>query len=271
MKGLYSSLLALAILTLAAAVPARPQEDTGFILERSGEAGGFQLGDKIRSHQSLEKLDNGLYSTSDGGIRLVADGSVITEIQVRARRYFTQKLIRPRESILADVLEVYGEPNRTCSRSGRFSASYGPLEFQTSYELAGKLRKTDLEALLASRIEFVSLRTPQDFKLSFENGVRFYEQGNWQELAAAMERTLCDQPAGDPPKRIRTYGMKFRDYVPHFYLGLAWLELHRCQAALAEWELSETSEGIREIDSKLQQIQQGRRRCASRTEMVSLR
>lgn len=135
--------------------------------------------------------------------------------------------------------------------------------------LGGWLRETDLPHLLASRVEVVTLREPQDFKVSFEEGYQYHEQGDWENLAAAMERSICDQPEGENPRKIRSYGMKFRDYVPHFYLGLAWQKLDRCNAALAAWERSEATEDIQEIAAKYSQLQEGRSICAARIETAS--
>ena len=64
------------------------------------------------------------------------------------------------------------------------------------------------------------------------------------------------------PSRVQTYGMKFLDYTPHYYLGLAWLELERCEAAREAWRKSEELEDIAGERDKLAAIEQGREACA---------
>jgi len=233
------------------------------ILESSNEAGGIRLGAKVKTYPGLRELGDGLYETADGGLQVGTDGRNIIEIRALEKSYFTQKLIRPQESTLGDVLETYGEPTRVCSRDGKFSATFGNLVFRSSYRVTGPLRDADLETLLGSRVELVALYSPRDYAQSFEEGYEAYGNEEWQKLADAMERTLCDQPEGDPPRRIRSYGMKVLEYLPNFYLGLAWQKLGRCEEALAAWAKSEKIEQIRDNEAKFEQVQEGRRLCAS--------
>jgi hypothetical protein len=267
--------LVITVLPLAALA----QSNDTQILEGSDQAGGIKLGAKIKSSPGLRELGDDLYETADGGLQIGTDGRNIVEIRALEKSYFTQKLIRPQESTLGDVLETYGEPTRVCSRDGKFAATFGQrpsgvqsgrqrgeaeahLVFQSSYRLTGPLRDADLEALLGSRVELVALYSPQDYAVSFEQGYEFHGAERWERLAEAMERTLCDQPEGDPPRRVCSYGMKVLDYIPHFYLGLAWQKLGRCEEALAAWQKSEEVEGIRDNEAKYRQIQEGRSLCA---------
>lgn len=264
MSRLGSTRLAsIAILLAVLAVPALAQPADTQILEGSNEAGGIRLGTRIKAYPGLRELDEDLYETADGGLQIGTDGRNIVEIRARERRYFTQKLIRPQASTLGEVLETYGEPSRVCSRDGKFSATFGNLIFQSAYRVTGPLRDADLETLLASRVELVALYSPRDYTISFEQGYEFHGAQEWEKLAEAMERTLCDQPEGDPPRRVRSYGMKVREYLPHFYLGLAWQKLGRCEEALAAWVKSEKIEGIRDNEAKYRQILEGRRVCES--------
>lgn len=254
-------LATVAVSTIATAAFAQPADTQ--ILESSNEAGGIRLGAKVKTYPGLRELGDGLYETADGGLQVGTDGRNIVEIRALEKSYFTQKLIRPQESTLGEVLETYGEPTRVCSRDGKFSATFGNLVFQSSYRMTGPLRDADLETLLGSRVELVALYSPRDYTQSFEEGYEFHGAQEWQKLADAMERTLCNQPEGDPPRRIRSYGMKVREYLPYFYLGLAWQKLSRCEEALTAWAKSEKIEHIRDNEAKFGQLQEGRRLCAS--------
>ena len=214
------ALLLVAITGLGSSAEAQPSDTQ--ILESTSEAGGIRLGAKVKAYSALREVGDGLYETADGGLKVGTDGRNIVEIQARERRYFTQKLIRPQESTLGEVLETYGEPTRVCSRDGKFSAIFGNLAFQSSYLMTGPLGEGDLETLLASQVEVVSLYSPQDYARSFEQGYEHYGAEEWEKLALTMERALCDQPEGDPPRRIRSYGMKVLDYLPATSIS-AWL------------------------------------------------
>lgn len=256
--------LSIAVLCLPSAAAATGEVRDAVILEQSAEAGGFKLGQRLRDPEGLLELDEGRYQLEDGGLLLRTDGREITEIRLLAQRYATQRLIRPQASTLGQVLEAYGEPRRVCTRQGRFNVDYGELEFQSSYVVDGPLRDGDLGTLLASRVEAIALVRERPFEVTFEEGFQFHEQQRWEELAQAMERVLCDRPEGEQPRKIRTYGMKIRDFVPHYYLGLAWFHLDRCAAAEAQWAKSEELESIREIEAKFAQIEAGRQSCAER-------
>ncbi len=256
--------LAAALGAFAVLAPAAfSQEGNTLILEGAGEAGGYRLGEKIKAYPDVREVEEGVFEAPDGGLLLRLEGKEVVEIQIEAKRFATQKLIRPGQSTLAEVLEAYGRPERRCSVSGNFSARYGGLEFHTNYRLAGPLGNDDLAALLASRVESVVLRVESDHKRAFERGVESFEAREWEDAALGMERTLCDEPEGDPPRRVQTYGMKFLDYTPHYYLGAAWFELGRCPAALAEWDRSEEREDLERSRDKRATIESGRSSCAA--------
>jgi hypothetical protein len=250
------------LLVSLAGVAARAEE-SNLILEGSGEAGGFRLGAKVRAYSDLSEVGGDAYAAAGGGIRLLTDGREISEIRVLDKRYVTQKLIRPAESTLAEVLETYGDPRRRCTVDGWFAARYDGFAFRISFPVVGPLRAGDLERLLASPVDAVILRRTDDYKALFERGFEAYEAQDWPRLALLMERTLCDQSDSEPPARLRTYGMKFLDYTPHYLLGLAWWKLGRCEAALAEWTKSEEKEDIERIEERYARILEGRQACAT--------
>ncbi len=269
MKRCPSAGLVVFLWLTVGAVGAHSQEATTLILEGAGEAGGFQLGTKIRAYPDVSEVGERTYSPAGGGIRLLTDDREISEIQVLGRSYVTQKLIRPGESTLGEVLATYGDPQRRCSVDGKFVARYDGFEFQTDYAVAGPLSGNDIDALLASRVEAVILRRSQDYKLVFELGVEHFDAQEWDRLGRAMERTLCDQSDENPPSRVRTYGMKFLDYTPHYFLGLAWLKLGRCEAALSQWDKSIKREAIEKLEDRRDQIRAGRLECVASSQGVS--
>lgn len=69
-----------------------------------------------------------------------------------------------------------------------------------------------------------------DYKDDYQDGVKAAERGDWATAKRIMQSVL--QENSKPSRRLRTYGVNFIQYVPHYYLGMAEMNLGDCSAAL---------------------------------------
>lgn len=75
-----------------------------------------------------------------------------------------------------------------------------------------------------------------DHKDSFRRGKQAWDKGRWQDVVRYMAEAIQQQPqAGET---IRLYGHRYEDYLPHFYLGLAFEKQGNCSEALTALEES---------------------------------
>jgi hypothetical protein len=98
-----------------------------------------------------------------------------------------------------------------------------------------------------------------------EDPVRVYEQGiawarraRWGDVAGAMLSAIA--AAQTEKAEMRGTGMKIYPYLPHYYLGLAYFELGRCEEALREWAVSER-QGVIQGQPEMARLLAGRTAC----------
>ena len=77
----------LALLVALVPMAALAQSGDTQILEGSDQAGGIQLGAKIKSYPGLRELGDDRYETADGGLQIGTDGCNIVEIRAVEKRY----------------------------------------------------------------------------------------------------------------------------------------------------------------------------------------
>jgi tetratricopeptide (TPR) repeat protein len=76
----------------------------------------------------------------------------------------------------------------------------------------------------------------------YEAAMEMYEKG---QLVAAIPRLQAAvRQKNDEGVNIKFYGMKFGDYFPHYYLGLAYFSQKNYEAAIKEFEISEKQGAI---------------------------
>ena len=75
-----------------------------------------------------------------------------------------------------------------------------------------------------------AVRKPEEFKA----GIMAQDLGNWQRSIPLLRLSLEKLP--EDGEWVRVYGSKYRHYLPHYYLGLAFYRQNNCAAALKEWE-----------------------------------
>jgi len=85
-----------------------------------------------------------------------------------------------------------------------------------------------------------SVRAADDFIDHYRRGLDAAAAQNWQSLRASMESAIALNPTAQ--KRVR-WKNESLPYIPHYYLGVALLQLGDVEGALAEFETSR-SQGI---------------------------
>jgi hypothetical protein len=76
-----------------------------------------------------------------------------------------------------------------------------------------------------------------DYRESYRKGLEAMEKGNWPETLRRMREAAAEQPFEG--ERVKIYGVRFEDYLPHFYVGLALFNARDCEGAIKAWQTSE--------------------------------
>ena len=80
------------------------------------------------------------------------------------------------------------------------------------------------------------------YRDAFRNGVLAARRGRWADAERLMKEALAEK-GSDAGEVIVVNKEDQPPYVPHYFLGLAYLKQGNCAAAMREWQISE-SEGI---------------------------
>ena len=73
-------------------------------------------------------------------------------------------------------------------------------------------------------------KKPEEFK----TGIKAQDRGDWRGSVPLLRQSLEKLP--EDGQLVRIYGTKYKSYLPHYYLGLAFYRQNDCAAALKEWE-----------------------------------
>lgn len=101
-----------------------------------------------------------------------------------------------------------------------------------------------------------------EFKRDYIVGKKSFEDAEYEDAIEKLRSAIADNP--EPAARVKLYGMRYDSYLPHFYLGQAYLKLDDCQSALAAWEQS-LSGGVIQDKDEFSQLQADMKTCQSQT------
>ena len=82
-----------------------------------------------------------------------------------------------------------------------------------------------------------------DYKDSYRKGVEALDRKRWDDVVRHMREAVTDNPTEG--ERLKLYGLRFEVYLPHFYLGAAYLNQGHCDLAVKEFETSRSQGAIR--------------------------
>ena len=83
-----------------------------------------------------------------------------------------------------------------------------------------------------------AVATPKE---THKRGLEAIGAGRWQDAARFFREAIAERPQ----EKVRALGA---DYLPHYYLGVAWSELERCRSALDAWKESTRQGQIQKSD-----------------------
>jgi hypothetical protein len=91
---------------------------------------------------------------------------------------------------------------------------------------------------------------------AYTDGRRAFEQGNWQAAIDSLEASTRADGAPKPGRRVPFYGDVYDDYLPDYYLGLAYLNLKQYAAADRALDAMRASGVIGPSDREYAQLDQ---------------
>jgi hypothetical protein len=99
-----------------------------------------------------------------------------------------------------------------------------------------------------------------DYKDQYKDGVEAAKRGDW----VAVERHMRSAIGERPQEGVRLAALFFRNYLPHYYLGLARFEQGDCRSALESWETSANQGAIQKSAEEWSNLQSKRKTCQNR-------
>jgi tetratricopeptide (TPR) repeat protein len=86
----------------------------------------------------------------------------------------------------------------------------------------------------------------------YEAGLELMKKGRYTEAVPKLQAAIADKNAEGI--HIKFYGMKFDDYLPHYYLGKAYFFLKNYESALRELEISSSQGAIQREKNLFQNL-----------------
>jgi len=97
-----------------------------------------------------------------------------------------------------------------------------------------------------------------DYRASFEKGIKAIDNKDWSGAIEALRGAVAEKSVEG--ERVLIYGMRYKPYLPHYYLGLAYFNTGNCEAAVKAWAESERQGPVRE-SSEYKTLQKLREQC----------
>ncbi|PWT88416.1 MAG: hypothetical protein C5B54_10675, partial [Acidobacteria bacterium] len=79
-----------------------------------------------------------------------------------------------------------------------------------------------------------SLLFAEEWYVAYQAGIDAVNQKNWGVAEAKLKTALSTGPKSG--KKVKFYGLKFDQYVPHYYLGVVYANTNRNQEAQNEFQ-----------------------------------
>jgi hypothetical protein len=100
-----------------------------------------------------------------------------------------------------------------------------------------------------------------DYRDSYRRGIEAIEKGRWAEAATHLRAAAAEQPREG--ERVKLYGMRFEEYLPHFQLGQALFQSGDCEGALRAFGVSQ-GQGVVQKSSAIRTLERSRAECQKR-------
>jgi len=97
-----------------------------------------------------------------------------------------------------------------------------------------------------------------DYRASYEKGIKAIDNKDWTGAIEALRGAAAEKSVEG--ERVLIYGMRYKPYLPHYYLGLAYFNTGNCEAAVKAWAESERQGPVREA-AEYRTLQRLREQC----------
>ncbi len=104
--------------------------------------------------------------------------------------------------------------------------------------------RSSLWLVAAAMLAVVGGTAFADYRESYEKGIKAVDQNDWGRAMESL-RTAVTEKAVEG-ERVLIYGMRYKPYLPHYYLGLAYFSTGNCPAATKAWAESDRQGPVRE-------------------------
>jgi len=94
-------------------------------------------------------------------------------------------------------------------------------------------RTRSFSGAIASVLLLYAVSARGDYRDNFANGVIALERGDAQEAVRLLTAAVQENPK-ESTERVKLYGMRYKEYVPHFFLGIAYSKAGNCVGAIEE-------------------------------------
>lgn len=116
-------------------------------------------------------------------------------------------------------------------------------------------------AALALALALAASPAAADYRDSYRRGIEAAEKGRWAEAATHLRAAAAEQPKEG--ERVKLYGMRFEEYLPHFHLGQALFQSGDCEGALAAFGVSQ-GQGVVQKSPLFRTLERSRAECQKR-------
>ena len=100
---------------------------------------------------------------------------------------------------------------------------------------------------------------------AFKQGLQARGDKKWPEVVRHMQNAVKPTGRNRPARCDRdSSACKGMEYLPHYFLGEAFLNMRDCGGAVAEWSISEQQGAIKTRTEFLATMQKGLQTCASK-------
>jgi tetratricopeptide (TPR) repeat protein len=101
-----------------------------------------------------------------------------------------------------------------------------------------------------------------DYRSSYAKGITAMDRQEWNDAIRWFREAAQENPKEGG--RVLIYGLRYREYLPHYYLGVALFRSKNCEAALEAWARSEEQGLVRRM-AEYRQLTAFRQECQGRT------
>lgn len=114
------------------------------------------------------------------------------------------------------------------------------------------MMRTSLVIALLAAVGPAPARADETWYQAYDSALKAVEARQWTVAEAKLRTAIRDGPR--PGRNVRAYGLRFIDYLPGYYLGIACFHQQKYREALEELQRVEASSLVSKRDPEFQQM-----------------